>query len=341
MKHFGLIALALALAGCNVSPPSGRSIVDLESRNYGFIDEALRGEDGQQQIVEASLIWPDRPIGENERLSAVVIMHSGVGQASQDWYYAKIFRKWGLAVLAVNTFGERGVKTTVFDHSLVSEASFMRDAFEALTYLAAQPNIDPKRVALIGFSKSGAPAIFASFTRFQEQLSRDQHAFAAHVSFYPYCGLDMADMSTTGAPILVLAAENDTVTPARLCTDLAGRIRQVQPTAMIDLKIYDGAMHAFDYPHPLLKMVESSPVRGPVPRKCLFREIEPTVFIETASGVRVTGDTYKQALDACTEMGADVAYNREASADSLLRIRALFDRTILGRKPDSAKGAAE
>lgn len=341
MKRPALIALGLLLAGCNVGPPHGRAIIDLESRNYGFVDEVLRGEVGESQSIEASLIWPDRPIGEHERLPAVVIMHSGVGQASQDWYYAKIFREWGLAVLAVNTFEKRGVETTVFDHSLVSEASFMRDAFEALTYLAAQPNIDPKQVALIGFSKSGAPAIFASFVRFQEQLSAARHAFAAHVSFYPYCGLEMADMTTTGAPILVLAAENDTVTPARLCTDLAGRIQEVQPTALIDVKVYDGAMHAFDYPHPLLKMVDSVRVRGPVPRNCLFREVEPATFVETASGMHVTGDTYKQALDACTEMGARVGYNVEASEDSLRQIRALFDRTILRRESKSAKGAAE
>lgn len=341
MIRWAFIALVFLAAGCNVGPPSGRSVIDLESRNYGFIDEALRGEDGQPQDIEASLIWPDRPIGQDERLPAVVIMHSGVGQASQDWYYAKIFRKWGLAVFAVNTFKKRGIETTVFDHSLVSEATFMRDAFEALTYLAALPNIDPNRVALLGFSKSGAPAIFSALTRFQEPLSTEGFAFAAHVSFYPYCGLDMADMTTTGAPILVFTAENDTVTPARLCTDLASRILNAQPTALIEVKTFSGAMHAFDYPHPLLKLVESSPVRGPVPRNCLFREVEPTIFIETASGIQVTGDTFKQALDACTEMGARVGYNVEASKDSLRQIRALFDRTILENRSEVAKGAAE
>src|SRR5690606_15379215 len=101
-------------------------------------------------------------------LPAVVMLHSSIGQASQDWLYVERLPGLGIAVLAIDSFGARGVEKTVEDPTLVSEASMLADAYAGLALLAEDPRIDPARIAVLGFSKGGISALYAAF----ESLAR-------------------------------------------------------------------------------------------------------------------------------------------------------------------------
>ncbi len=163
-------------------------------------------------------------------------------------YWPKLFTAAGFAVLAVDTFGPRGVKQTVDDQSQLSAAADLADAFAALKLLASHPRIDGTRIAIMGFSRGGT----ATWRSAIERVIRSQDAslrFAAHLPVYSGGCLNIARLvvkptTFSKAPMLWIHGEADDYTVAAPCQDYASRIRQAgTPVEFLLLK---GAHHSFD-----------------------------------------------------------------------------------------------
>lgn len=334
MRWLGLLAIGLMLAACGTSAPSGRQSITLDSRTMGFIDELARPGDAPVQRITASLMMP-RGIPAGAKVPAMVILHGGTGQGSQDWFYARLLNGWGIAALAIDSFGGRKVSQTIYDQAAVSEASIIADAYAALDVLSADPRIDSQRIGVMGFSKGGGPALLASLERFRGRLAHGGNRFALHVAFYPWCGFAFLDEAATGAPVLVLSGGLDRVTPAALCTGLTDRLRRDNPGLAIDMRVYPAGGHAFDYPHPYFRFVEKLPVRGNLPVRCFFTETEPNLFVEHASNLKVTGASVRYALGLCSEPdpGAQAIYDETGMRDALARVEALVRASLLGLPP--------
>jgi len=60
------------------------------------------------------------------------------------------------AVLSIDSFGPRGVSSTVEDQRQVPSAADVADAFAALRLLSTHPQVDASRIAVMDFSRSGA-----------------------------------------------------------------------------------------------------------------------------------------------------------------------------------------
>jgi dienelactone hydrolase len=331
------LLLALLVAACAVRAPGDREAVMLQSRTLGFIDQIGRPGEGEAQTVGGALMMP-RGVPSGARVPAMVMLHGGTGQGAQDWYYAELFNSWGIAVLAVDSFGRRGVENTIFDQSAVSEASIMADAYAALNQLSGDPRIDPERIGVIGFSKGAAPALLASLARFRHGLAAGETRFAVHVAFYPWCGFAFLDDAATGAPVLILSGGLDRVTPAGLCGDLAARLKRDNPALPLDIAIYPAGGHAFDYPHPYFRFVEKLQVRGNIPSRCFFTETAPNVYVEQSSRLAVTAKSLRYALSLCSEPDpkAQAIYDPEGTRDALARMEALVRNTLLGLPPQAA-----
>jgi dienelactone hydrolase len=124
-----------------------------------------------------------------------------------------------------------------------------RDAYGALLYLQSRPDVIADRIGLIGWSHGGATVTFtiakASDAR-PKALPRGD--FRAAVAFYPgwceakYLGFDW----TTTIPLFWLNGALDDWTQARPCHEVMDRA--VEHGATIEMKIYDGAYHDFDWP---------------------------------------------------------------------------------------------
>ena len=304
MRVWALLALVLALAGCATPPPSSQRL-DFDSADFGFIDEVMRGESGTPRAVWGYLQVPATP----PPWPAVVMLHSAAGLGSQDWYYAKVLQGAGFAVLAVDSFGPRGATRTVDDQTLVSEASMLADAFAARTALAGDPRFDPDRTALLGFSKGGIAALYGAVDSIRDAYGGA--TFAAHVAYYPWCGLRLLELDLTGSPVLVQMGDNDNVAPVELCQDLFTRIKQVSPQAQLTLAIYAGARHAFD--HPTLGSLGWLPVAGMIPSNCLLEEVRPAEFVEQTTGRPVDADNLSEVLTACGRRGAEAGGDPEAA----------------------------
>jgi dienelactone hydrolase len=85
----------------------------------------------------------------------------------------------------LDSFTGRGIAFTAEEQSQLSSLAMIGDAYRALELLATHPRIDPARIAVMGFSKGGAVALYSALTRFQRLHGPAGARFAHHIAFYP------------------------------------------------------------------------------------------------------------------------------------------------------------
>jgi dienelactone hydrolase len=178
-----------------------------------------------------------RPEGANRPVPAMVILSSSAGvQRHRELYYAQRLAASGIAACVIDSFGPRGVRSTVSDQSRVSAFQMECDATAALRLLHADPAIDGARIGIMGVSKGGVAAINAAIAVRRGWRSADE-VFALHVGICPGCVAQHRDASTTNRPVFFMLAEHDDYTPARFAIDYAQRMRATG-NAGIRVKVY-------------------------------------------------------------------------------------------------------
>jgi dienelactone hydrolase len=177
---------------------------------------------------------------------AVVMLHGSAGMIQNRAQYGPQLASMGIAVLLVETYdSRRDLGTAFIDRVLnITETMFVADAYAALSYLAARPEIDPHRVALAGFSYGGMATEYALYAQMADALAPNGPRFAGHVAFYAPCIARFADSRTTGAPLLMLyGAEDELIRPDR-CAQVADDLRR--GGSRVDIVSYPGAVHQWD-----------------------------------------------------------------------------------------------
>jgi dienelactone hydrolase len=194
---------------------------------------------------------------------AVVMLHgcSGLGSAKGPF---RLYRDWrefllarGYVALMVDSAASRGLSQTCTD---VDEGRRMMaeraaDAYAALAFLAARPDVSADKIALIGWSQGGGVVLRTIPSNSSGRPTPPPaHDFAAAIAFYPDGCSDRRqsapfvdaprDSWTTSIPLLVLQGELDNWTPAKSCEAflLGAQARH----APVTYQIYPGAYHSFD-----------------------------------------------------------------------------------------------
>jgi dienelactone hydrolase len=199
---------------------------------------------------------------------AVVILHdcSGMGPKSSGapWRWATQLTRKGYVTIWPDSFSTRGHADGVCTDASAPVISFTQradDAYAALTHLQTLPNVDPRRVAVMGGSHGGSSTLAAIV----DSPANSRHGaarFAAAIALYPGCGRSIGGWSVerardarhkiTGysgvfkplAPLLILTGELDDWTPAEPCRRMAATSRQAGHP--VEITVYPGAHHAFD-----------------------------------------------------------------------------------------------
>lgn len=307
------------VTACSIAAPDDQTVT-ISSANPSFIDELLAGADLAEQQITGTLIVPLTP----PIWPVVVMLHSASGQGVIDWTYAELLMNAGYAVLAVDSFSQRGVYRTVDDQTCVSEAAMVLDAYVARDVLAADPRIDPERIAVLGFSKGGIAALYSAFDRVRSAAGAAP--FAAHDAHYPWCGLRLVEPRTTGAPILLQIGDSDSVTPLAFCEALVEEVGTIDPNVDVTLVIYPEARHAFD--HPALSLLGWVPISGIIPGDCRIQEQPDGRFVEVTTGMVSTGESLGDVLTACGCSAAEAGGDAEAAQIARQRLLEFLDGTM-------------
>jgi dienelactone hydrolase len=167
-----------------------------------------------------------------------VLLHSCLGLPSNRRAIGEAIAGWGYVALFVDDFAPRGLKETCS----VDFAEALSDAYGALAFVGRRPDVDPSRVAVVGFSQGADTALQIATGRPAAAFGKpDRLRFKAVAAFYPPCA-NQAD-AMLRLPTLILVGSADQVTPAADCERLASR-----QSAGARLIVYPGAGHVFDDP---------------------------------------------------------------------------------------------
>jgi dienelactone hydrolase len=265
------------------------------------------------------------PKGEG-RLPVVILQHGSGGMAANIEMWSRELNSIGVSTLALDGFTGRGLTNVNTNQALLGRLNFVLDIYRALDVLAKHQRVDPQRIALMGFSRGGQAALYASLKRFHKMWNRSGIEFAAYIPFYPDCATTfIADTEVADRPIRIFGAAQDDYNPIALCKAYVERLkaagRDVQVTE------YPTASHAFD--NPLGPVPPAVVTGGQSVRHCAIRE-EPIGLLINASTRQPF--TYK---DSCVEVGPHVGYDTtatEAARGSVTEILStVFALQLVGR----------
>jgi dienelactone hydrolase len=158
----------------------------------------------------------------------------------------------GYVALLVDSLGPRGVGSVCYGpKGGVHFAQGVRDALQAAAHLRNFAFVDPKRIALAGYSWGAMVGVLASGARWSSN-ALPATRFAAVVSFYPGCfsirpptaAADEIVQPDIDRPLLVLMGQLDTETPADECVAKLGAAKAAG--APVEWHVYPQATHCWD-----------------------------------------------------------------------------------------------
>lgn len=215
----------------------------------------LGGSDGNER-VGAVLSGPAAQNPES-KLPAVVVLHSAWGWADDHEgmsAYAEALTKAGFITLQLRMFANsKAMKTG-------GPAAYLPDLFGALKFLAARPDVDPRRIAVAGFSFGGLMALVSATKWANTTYGSGGQRFAAHAPFYPVCWIFKANVKGRQSPVPADAWVQWTGAPIRLyagaiddyddkdpnaCQDAVDSLPEPERTAF-SVRVFPDATHGWD-----------------------------------------------------------------------------------------------
>ncbi|GGI32896.1 dienelactone hydrolase family protein [Bradyrhizobium guangdongense] len=181
------------------------------------------------------------------RLPLVVLQHGSGGFAPKIEYWSRELNAAGISTFALDGFTGRGLAEVNSNQALLGRLNFILDIYRALEVVGQHPRVDPRRIALMGFSRGGQAALYASLKRFQRMWNRSGLDFVAYLPFYPDCMTSyIDDGDVEKRPIRIFAGTSDDYNPVSACRSYVERLRKNGQD--VEMTECQNASHAFDNP---------------------------------------------------------------------------------------------
>jgi len=245
------------------------------------------------------------------RLPLVILMHGsgGIGANIESW--AQLFNAMGVSTFAIDGFTGRGLTSVNTNQAALGRLNFVLDIYQALGVLAKHPRVDPERIVLMGFSRGGQAALYASLNRFHRMWNKSGAQFAAYIPFYPDCATSYAsETDIADKPIRIFHGIPDDYNPVANCKPYIQRLREAGRDVV--LTEYPDAQHSFDSPLNVGAVITST--GGQTVRNCKIREGEGGVLLNVSTSQAFS---YK---DACVELNPHVGGNAAATAAARIAV---------------------
>ena len=175
------------------------------------------------------------PAANGQRFPAVIGLHgSGGGHASMA-EPASLLAEQGFAVYVLHYFDRTGTAEvdglqTIFRHFPL----WMKTLWDAVSFVARQPQVDPERIGLLGFSLGAYLALAASAIDSRVQ---------AVVEFFGGMPKEMKFFARRLCPVLILHGEQDKTVPVEEAYHLQQMLEKKE--IAYEMKIYPGTGHGF------------------------------------------------------------------------------------------------
>lgn len=189
------------------------------------------------ETVSAFLALPEGH-GKNP---GIVIIHEWWGLNNQIKDEARKLADLGYVVLAVDLYRGKVASSPEEAHELmrgVPDDRGMRDLEAAYSYLAARPDVKPDKIGSVGWCMGGGWSI---------KLAMSEPHLAACIVNYGSLPTEASNIAKIGAPVLGnFGADDRGITPDSVH---AFETAMKADGKSVDVKIYDGAGHAFENPN--------------------------------------------------------------------------------------------
>jgi len=201
-------------------------------------------------MVDAFIAFPKKGEGP---FPVVIFAHASGGARlfTNEWFKfnrqaAKSLMKKGIAVLFLDNFSARGVRSTSSNQIAVSHFSTYIDAFMALEYLSKDPKINIKKVGITGWSRGGMISLMVSDKRLRDALVSKDLYFAAAQPRSPDCwsaGMFRNPQPIKDTKIWMVLGGADNFTRAEPCVEMGEKIRA--NGGDIEITVKKGWHHGF------------------------------------------------------------------------------------------------
>lgn len=200
-------------------------------------------ERGRTVQLAAQLFKPATMTG---RVPAVAIFHGCGGPGQNTARMAGLLASWGYAALVVDSFSARGLKD-VCGRNWPTQAQAEARAHDidaTLAWLGAQGFVDPKRLAVMGYSYGGGVALLRALSDKPDETT--SAPARAVVLVYPDCALAdaLGPKLIVRQPTLFAMGALDDWTPPAQCRAVIDRV--VKGRDLVETRVYEGAHHSFD-----------------------------------------------------------------------------------------------
>lgn len=294
-------------------PASGRGETILIPTLTISDENFLKGEPfGVPTIISGTL----RVAPGTGRRPLVVLVHGSGGIEENITRWEKVFRSLGISTFAINSFTGRAIASTVADQSKLGRLNMVLDLYRSLAVLAADPRIDPGRIAVMGFSRGGQATLYASLKRFQKMWNPSGIDPAVYVALYAPCITTyIDDTQVSDHPIRIFHGRSDDWVEIAPCRAYFERLKRTAKD--VQMTEFPNTWHAYDYPS-----LPSHPVVVPYAQTthCVLKEEPVGTIINLATHKPFT------PADACVGRGAHVAYSAKATRATEDAVRILLER---------------
>jgi carboxymethylenebutenolidase len=171
---------------------------------------------------------------------AIIALHGAGGGVSGMERYASALAAQGFAVYLLHYFDRTGTESSV--EPTIDKATIVRNfplwmktLWDAASFVESQPQVDGKRIALLGFSL-GAYLSLAN--------SAIDHRIKAVVEFFGGMPREMNLFIRRLCPVLILHGDADLMVPVAEAYHLQKLLEKKK--IPYEIKIYPGAGHGFD-----------------------------------------------------------------------------------------------
>ena len=175
------------------------------------------------------------PEASGANLPAVIGLHGSGGNHDGMAEPARMLAEQGFAVYVLHYFDRTGT-SRVDGLPMIARnyPAWMKTLWDAVSFVAQQPTVDPSRIGLLGFSLGGYLAVSAASI---------DNRIRAVVEFFGGLPKEMKLFMRRLCPILILHGDQDPTVPV----SEAYHLQQVLEKRNIpyELKIYPGAGHGF------------------------------------------------------------------------------------------------